>query len=42
MELDYIKVGDYLLPAITLCQSKNNYAEFDLPALLFELREGFR
>ena len=25
-----------------LCQSKNNYAEFDPPALLFELRDGFR
>jgi hypothetical protein len=25
-----------------LCQSKNNYAEFDPPALLFELRNGFR
>jgi hypothetical protein len=24
-----------------LCQSKNNYAEFDPPALLFELRDGF-
>jgi hypothetical protein len=26
----------------TLCVSKNNYAEFDPPALLFELRGGFR
>jgi RecA-family ATPase len=25
-----------------LCVSKNNYAEFDPPALLFELRDGFR
>jgi hypothetical protein len=25
-----------------LCQSKNNYAEFDPPALLFELHDGFR
>jgi hypothetical protein len=25
-----------------LCQSKNNYAESDPPALLFELRDGFR
>jgi hypothetical protein len=25
-----------------LCVSKNNYAEFDPPALLFELRNGFR
>jgi len=25
-----------------LCQSKNNYVEFDPPALLFELRNGFR
>jgi hypothetical protein len=25
-----------------LCQSKNNYTEFDPPALLFELRDGFR
>jgi hypothetical protein len=25
-----------------LCQSKNNYAEFDPPALLFELHNGFR
>jgi hypothetical protein len=25
-----------------LCQSKNNYAEVDPPALLFELRDGFR
>jgi RecA-family ATPase len=31
-------------PAATraLCVSKNNYAEFDPPALLFELRDGFR
>jgi hypothetical protein len=31
-------------PAATraLCVSKNNYAEFDPPALLFELRNGFR
>jgi hypothetical protein len=30
-------------PAATraLCVSKNNYAEFDPPALLFELRDGF-
>jgi hypothetical protein len=25
-----------------ICQSKNNYAESDPPALLFELRDGFR
>ena len=25
-----------------LCQSKNNYAESDPPAILFELRDGFR
>ena len=30
------------LPLRALCQSKNNYAEFDPPALLFELRDGFR
>jgi len=29
-------------PLRALCQSKNNYAEFDPPALLFELRDGFR
>jgi hypothetical protein len=29
-------------PIRALCQSKNNYAEFDPPALLFELRDGFR
>ncbi|MCL1820399.1 MAG: helicase RepA family protein [Oscillospiraceae bacterium] len=29
-------------PTRALCQSKNNYAEFDPPALLFELRDGFR
>ena len=29
-------------PLRGLCQSKNNYAEFDPPALLFELRDGFR
>jgi RecA-family ATPase len=31
-------------PAATraLCVSKNNYAEFDPPAMLFELRGGFR
>ena len=29
-------------PLRALCVSKNNYAEFDPPALLFELRDGFR
>ena len=29
-------------PLRGLCQSKNNYAEFDPPALLLELRDGFR
>jgi len=29
-------------PLRALCQSKNNYAEFDPPALLFELQDGFR
>jgi RecA-family ATPase len=36
--------GENGKPAATraLCVSKNNYAEFDPPALLFELRDGFR
>jgi hypothetical protein len=29
-------------PIRAICVSKNNYAEFDPPALLFELRDGFR
>ena len=32
----------WLSPLWALCQSNNNYAEFDPPALLFELRDGFR
>lgn len=41
--LGRLKDADGKASAIrAICQSKNNYIEFDPPALLFELRDGFR
>ena len=40
--LGRLKENDKPSALRALCQSKNNYAEFDPPALLFELRDGFR